>query len=729
MSGRSFWAFHRKMDYFHGTRFLDTLADWERGRPPPHSVPSHYLPRTAALLRRLGDPQLSFKSVIVGGTNGKGTVSSLLADLLEEAGCRTGLYTSPHLHSQRERIQVSRRLLSKDDWADGMTRLYDATRGFESEAVGEFTKFEALTVLAALLFADAGVEFGVFEVGLGGRYDATNAWDSQLAVLTPIGLDHTGVLGSDVEAIATDKLHITRRGQPLLTTAEQPLEAMATIRRFCSDRGVPLYVAGPLSVETVDGGEAAGMPSAEASYAWNPSPSPERSCTFVENARLAVAAAGHLVGARLTAAQTRRAVGAHWWPGRFERASTQPLVLLDGAHNPAAAVALVDDLGSLAPRWVFVVGISSGHDGAAVLQALRPLAQEMILTSSAHPRAIDPEELPLAGVAPGRRIAACNQAFEAAVKSAGTGGHVCVTGSLALVARAREYFQLPFEREGISEEVALESLACLAMACERLGLEHQRVSANGNVLRVFADGKPVYFLRNKHPFNDYVAARLAEDKGYQYELFADADLPVPFTLQVFNPYADDRFDRYKTHGSVGEMVKEVEGQLSYPVLIKKYRSSVSQGVYVESDGAAVARRLQDLFENSGFLDNTILIQSFVEGPEYRLVASEEELLLVYEKRSEAPEGTVSEDPNPLHHASGQAVKVDDVELLRSLGELTAQVAAIIRLGFFAIDVIHGKEGFAILELNPNPFCYFYNRCNGREDFTVIYQGLLEKYLL
>ena len=147
------------MDYFRSKRFLDTLSDWEAGRPVKGDL-EDYLPRMRALLKRLGDPQLRFCSVIVGGTNGKGTVSSLLAALLQAAGHRVGLYTSPHLHTERERIQLNGQLSSKEMWAEGIGRLYDGTREFEE--YGSFSKFEALTGLATLLFAQEEVEFGIF---------------------------------------------------------------------------------------------------------------------------------------------------------------------------------------------------------------------------------------------------------------------------------------------------------------------------------------------------------------------------------------------------------------------------------------------------------------------------------------------------------------------------------------------------------------------------------------
>jgi dihydrofolate synthase/folylpolyglutamate synthase len=161
------------MDYFRSKRFLDTLEDWEAGTVPKGS-PSEYLPRMRALLRRLDDPHGSFTSVIVGGTNGKGTVASLLASLLRAAGKRVGLYTSPHLHTVRERVRIDGEILEKDVWAEAVTALYDRTRRFETEGLGPFTRFEALTGLSASLFASAEVDYGVFEVGLGGRYDATN---------------------------------------------------------------------------------------------------------------------------------------------------------------------------------------------------------------------------------------------------------------------------------------------------------------------------------------------------------------------------------------------------------------------------------------------------------------------------------------------------------------------------------------------------------------------------
>jgi len=709
------------MDYLRGKRFLDTLPDWERGRPAEGPL-DDYLPRMRALLRRLGNPQQRFRSIIVGGTNGKGTVSSLLAALLESTEHRTGLYTSPHLHSQRERIQVGGQLLDRDRWAAAVTELYDRTRGFPDEGFGPFSRFEALTGLAALLFSGEQVEFGVFEVGLGGRYDATNAWDAEVAVLTSIGLDHTEVLGEDLLAIAADKLCIARRQRPLFTTGDQDPAVRDHIHRHCADQGIPLFVCG---AESVTG------PRTEASpYLWTPVHGPGKPRTFVANARVAIGVAAHLIGNGLTADKARSATETHVWPGRFERARQDPFVLLDGAHNPAAAAALAEDLRLLASRWTLVVGATHGHDASGVMHALSPVAERLVLTSFDHPRAMAAEALHREAPAGVSTQMACSMeaALAAAVEAAGPEGRVCVTGSLHLVARSREFFGLPFEREGIGEDVALESLQCLELACQRLRIACERVSGDGNLVRVTTAKRSAFFMRNKHPFNDYAAARVAEDKGYQQELFEGAGLPVPITMQVFNPYADDRFNRYRTHGSVEEAVADIEARLEFPVLIKKYRSSGSQGVYLVHDRERARERLQGLFENSSYLDNLVLVQTFVAGAEYRIVASQDELLVAYVKQSDQTEGDSPVDLNPLHHDSGRAVKVEDDGLLMPMRALTSRVAACIDLGFYAIDLIHATSGFQILELNPNPFCYYYNYSNGRADFVGIYEHLLEKYL-
>jgi len=720
------------MDYTRGKRFLDTLPDWERGRPHDGPV-EDYLPRMRALLARLGQPQEAWRSLIVGGTNGKGTVSSLVAALLRQEGRRVGLYTSPHLHSQRERIRIHGEVLTKDRWAEALSELYDRTRDFESEGYGPFTRFEALTGLAALLFRQEGVEVAVFEVGLGGRYDATNAWDSEAAAITAIGLDHTGTLGHDVATIAADKLCIARPGRPLFTTGSQLPEVRDLMRRHCADRGIELYEVGEAGAARFgpEGGVPGAPPRTPALHPGDASLT-GRSATYADNAQLALAAAAWVAGGEL-GERAADVVAGHHWPGRFERAGEAPLTILDGAHNPAAAAALAADLRALAPAWTAVVGALSGHDAAGVMAALAPVARRLVVTASDHPRALSAEAL--AALAPADVDVEVVEPLSAALTRALAGddeGPVCVTGSLHVVARAREYLDLPMERDSVTEDVALESLTCVRQACRDEGLACRAVSANGQVLRVDRGDRPLYFMRNKHPFNDYVGARLAEDKGYQYELFTGAGVPTPPTMQVFNPYADERFNRYKTHRTVAEMVDAVEDRVAYPVVVKKCRSSLSQGVYLEPDARALEQRLQGLFENAGFLDNTVLLQQYVPGPEYRIVASQDELLLAYEKQSEGGDGEGA-DLNPLHHSTGTAVRVSDVARLESMARLTARVAAVVDLGFYAIDVIDGGpvdggSGLWVLELNPNPFCYFYNRANGRGDFVGIYRHLMGKYL-
>lgn len=689
------------MDYFRAKRFLDTLPDWETGRPPSGPL-EDYLPRMRALLARLGDPQHSFHTLIVGGTNGKGTASSLLAALAQQSGLRVGLYTSPHLHTQRERIRVNGEILGKDEWAAAVDSLYDATRDFEREGLGTFSKFEALTALAAHFFRTARCEWAVFEVGLGGRYDATNAWDARAAVLTRVGLDHVNILGDTLEQIAADKVHIARSGHPLYTTSAQAPEVMQLLQRTCAERAIALHTA---PIRTVPG----------------------RPSYYGENAELALMAARGL-GLAPAQACAERTVAEHAWPGRFERASTQPLVILDGAHNPQAGRALANSLRVLRTRWTLVVGMGMGHEAGAFLRALAPLADRIVLTASDHPKAVPAAEL--AQHLPDGIVAEIIPSFSAALRRSrqlvGVEGALCVTGSLFLVARAREFFDLPCERDGITEDMALENLECLKMACGELGLPCEPYSDEGALMRLTHGGRPLYFWRNKHPFNDYMGARIAEDKAFQYEIFARVGLPIPHTQQVFNPLADPRFDRYKTHRTIDEIVADIDRHFAFPLVVKKYRSSLAQGVFLEHSAQALAHRLRHLFENSNYLDNIVLIQEYVSGAEFRAVATEGELLLAYGKESEARGGT---DLNPLHQDDGRAVRVAEGPVLESMRALVAAIAPVVDLGFYAVDLINDADGLRILELNPNPFCYFYNKDNGRADFAAIYRQLLEKYVL
>ena len=691
------------MNYFRSNRFLNTLPDWETGEPIEGAL-ENYLPRVRALLHRMDNPQARFDSVIVGGTNGKGTVSYLLAELLRTAGFRVGLYTSPHLHTVRERICVDGEVLARDVWAEGVAHFYEKSRDFEREGWGAFSKFEALSVLAAHHFARANVDWAVFEVGLGGQFDATNAWDSKVAVLTAVHLDHTDVLGDTLCEIAADKVHIARSGRPLFTGSGQAAEVLKLLEKECVRRGAALHV-----VDTEIGDMA------------------DRPVAYRENAALSVAVARHIVdgcGMVLPDERVREVILNGSLPGRFEVIRKTPPLILDGAHNPDAACALVGDLQVLSDKWRFVVGVNKGHDARGILHAIAPLAAEVVLTQSAHPKAISVASLRSLvpeGLCVRRETGGLDFLMQASMRP------TCVLGSLHLVALAREVLDLPREVDSFGEDVILESLRCLEIACRQLGVGYEAVSANGNVIRVEREGKPLYFLRNKHPFNDYVSGKLAEDKGYQYELFDRANITVPRTMTVFNPLSDRRFDRYKTHASVADIVSDVVQQMSFPVVLKRNHGSMAQGVYLEANAEDLQSRLQALCEESSRFDNVLLIQAYVEGPEYRIVGSEDALLLAYEKQNDSDiEG---EDINPLHRAGGRAVAVVDEGLLEEFRALTQALNRVLNLGFYAIDLIANSNGLFVLEVNPNPICHFYNADNGRGDFVQIYQYLVQKYLL
>ena len=406
----------------------------------------------------------------------------------------------------------------------------------------------------------------------------------------------------------------------------------------------------------------------------------------------------------------------HVWPGRFEEASANPLVILDGAHNPQAAQETASSLGALRDRWTLIVGVGAGHDAQGLAKPA-PVAERIILTASDHPKAVPANEL--TQFVPETIAAEVVPSFSAALQRgqacAAAGSPLCVTGSLFLVARARKFFNLPCERDSITEDMALENLQCLEIACDELDYR-----INPSAMRDRSSASSTAHARSTSgatniPSTITWARASPKTRRSSTKSLHGWALPVPHTLQVFNPLADPRFDRYKTHRTIDEMVADIERQFAFPVVVKKYRSSLAQGVFLAHQPSALAQRLQSLFQNSAYSDNIVLIQAYVPGPEYRVVATQDQLLLAYGKEGET---AGQQDLNPLHQEDGRAVRVAEGALLDSIRSLVAQIAPAVELGFYAVDLIDSSEGLRILELNPNPFCYFYNRDNGREDFPL-----------
>lgn len=395
--------------------------------------------RARRLLDQMGRPDEELPVVLLVGTKGKGSTAAMLEAIVRRAGYRTGLYTSPHLHTPRERIRVNGWPIARPAFAAGLRALGPLLE--ESGAwddLGPATLFEGLTALAMAHFARHGVELALIEAGMGGRMDATHALEPLLTLLTPIGLDHQLYLGDTLEAIAVEKVGAVLPGGIALS-APQPDVVAEVVRGRCQEIGAVLHWAGRR-----DGLPPPGLAG----------PHQE------ENAQLAVAAVdllreagwtvpGEIVGEALRSAH---------WPGRLEVVAGHPLTLVDGAHNPAAARALA---GALAGRggqpMILVMGCSEDKDLAGIVAPLVPLADGVVVTRADHHRAVSPERLraqwPARG-APVEVVPAVGSALARARGWAGPAGLVCVTGSLFVVVEAREALGLAV-REPWPEPLAL----------------------------------------------------------------------------------------------------------------------------------------------------------------------------------------------------------------------------------------------------------------------------------
>ncbi len=409
-----------------------------------YEIRSRYRPTTrthdlAAFARRLagaGWEPASVPALHIGGTNAKGTVAVLVERILRAGGLRTGLYTSPHLHSMRERIRIGGRPLAADRFRAGVERL--AAVYADTPGAGFRTTFEHLTALALLAFQEAGVERAVIEVGLGGRLDATNVLPPGPVILTPVSLDHRHVLGNTVAAIAADKAHIIKPGGALFLMPQGP-RARAPILARAKRTGVPVTETGAaVRVEVAGTGREGTDLVVTGAEAYGRITTRLLGAHQSANVAAAVAAAESLLPPASRRRGVRRGLAGVRVPGRLELLEGDGIpVLVDGGHNPAAARAVAAALRRHFPgaRVTGVVGMAGDKDRAGFLRPLAPVLDRLIATAAVSPRAGAPEAL--ASRFPGRAetVPGVAAALAAALRDAPD--LVLVAGSFLVAAEAR----------------------------------------------------------------------------------------------------------------------------------------------------------------------------------------------------------------------------------------------------------------------------------------------------
>jgi dihydrofolate synthase / folylpolyglutamate synthase len=396
-----------------------------------------------AILDSLGHPERRYPTAIVAGTNGKGSTCTQLASILEAAGYRTGLYTSPHLIRPNERFRVSGVEIFDQDFARDFTDVWNSAEQLLGQEVLEIRPsfFEFLTATAFLHFSRAKVDFAVLEVGMGGRLDATNVTVPRVAVITNIALDHQQFLGSTIPAIAGEKAGIIKPGRPVVTASEDP-EAREVIRRRAVELNAPLIETASSAKVTIrnagDGCYEFDLTIGETYY--HDLRSSLMGRFQVKNAVAAIAAARELAqqGWKISEAAIGEGLRKARWPGRLEVVSQRPLAVLDGAHNPAAArevAAFVREQWS-GKRLILVYATMRDKAIGEIAGILFPLAQKVYLTRPEQARAAAPEEiLAAAGLTPPNAVIQPHamQAFESALGECAPEDIVLAAGSLFLV--------------------------------------------------------------------------------------------------------------------------------------------------------------------------------------------------------------------------------------------------------------------------------------------------------
>lgn len=420
------------------------------------------LERIQALMSRLGDPQKKLRCVHVCGTNGKGTVCTLVSSALQESGCRTGLNISPYVLDFRERFQIDGEMISKEELSRQMDEIWPQVEALDREGI-EVSEFELVTAVALNWFAEKQVDAAVIEVGMGGLYDATNVIPTpEAAVVMSISLDHTVYLGDTVEEIAREKSGIIKEGGRVVLYPDQQPGVREVIEGACKTKGASLTVPDMAQVKALRE-DIHGTDFQAAGKLWEGRTlhTPFLGRHQLKNAAAALAVLDILHAGsfpQITGETVARGFQKAFIPARMEILSEEPLCLLDGGHNPGCAQVLRDALETYLPRStaqdtarttrrVAIMGMMADKDSASALNILGPCFDRIVTVRPENPRSLSAEDLARTASAHCGDVQAAGspeEAVELARKSLLPGDALIVCGSFYMAAELRPILRRVF---------------------------------------------------------------------------------------------------------------------------------------------------------------------------------------------------------------------------------------------------------------------------------------------
>ena len=416
------------MDYKQAIDYINKM-EWYGSKPG--------LERIGALLEKLENPQRDLRYVHISGTNGKGSCAAMTSSVLKAAGYKTGLFTSPYISCFNERMQINGKQIENDALAELITKIQPIADAMEEHP----TVFEIITAAAFLWYAQEKCDIVVLEVGLGGRYDATNIIEEpEASVIMNIGLDHTEVLGDTIEKIAYEKAGIIKKGCPVAIYPQKD-EAERVIREECKKQGAELRIADFSKIEP----EFDSYDGQVFTYNQNSYAIPLLGAHQLRNAAVVIEAVELLreEGWEIEQDELEHGLYSVFWPARFEIAADEPYFVVDGGHNPQCAATVVENLGNYFPECphIMLVGVLKDKDYETLFKIINLAAEEYVCVTPESPRALPADELGKHLERYGKKVTVCESiddgVFEAIDRAREKNGMVCAVGSLYMAGAIR----------------------------------------------------------------------------------------------------------------------------------------------------------------------------------------------------------------------------------------------------------------------------------------------------